>query len=236
MAKKPKTRFGSRKSSPKYQNTKVDCIGRPILLSPDERRRRARRKYPEWVAPDDMPDELVLDTLNGLICGEDTGGEGEGKYCVSRPANGVDKKSPKPWRCRKHKGREKPKPKKRTGNRMKYGLYGDALFEEERELWERCEADKIEEEIKMAKLRLRRALVAEKDAKKLLESEEYEEFEDGDKEVQKVKRRYATASKFVDQITNQLAKLYALRRDRQNALIEATSEGVKVYLPDNGRD
>lgn len=179
-----------------------------------------------------MPDHVVLDVFNGVVCGAlIPDGPGDDKYCRTPPAN-ADRTKPAPYRCRSHGGVPAAQARPGHTNSQKYGLYTDALFDEERELWEKTTADSVDEEIVMAKLRLRRALIAEKAAETAVE---YIDEEDGP-EGRKVKTRYATMTKLVDQIMSQLARLYALKSSRTGAMIEATSEGVKVYLPDNGRD
>ncbi len=187
-----------------------------------------------------MPDYAVLNVLNGVVCGASVpNGKGDDKYCRTAPAD-ADRKKPPPFRCRKHGG--VPSAQARPGHHasLKYGLYTDAMFDHEKEFWGELSADSVDEEIVMAKVRLRRAVVAEKDAKMAVEHYDQEVGElgevGGEQIVMKVKTRYATMTRLVDQIMSQLARLYALKSNRQSAIIEATSEGVKVYLPDNGRD
>lgn len=225
---------------PVKETERFDCTGRPLRFTLEQRTRKARQDCPAWVAPDDMPDHVVLDVINGVVCGAlNPKGKGDDKYCRSIPAS-VDRKRPAPWRCRKHGGVPSKNIRPRNAHNLKYGLYGDALFEEEKELWLKTTAETVDEEIVMAKLRLRRALVAEKDAKFAVEHYEEETGEladhQGEAVLMKRKTRFANMTRLVDQITNQLARLYALRTQRSSAIIEATAEGVKVYLPDNRRD
>lgn len=234
---KRKTRRGARRAA---KQTEFDCCGRPIQFTAEQRTRKARRNCPAWVAPDDMPDHVVLDVFNGVVCGAlIPDGKGDDKYCRTPPAD-ADRTKASPYRCRKHGG--VPSSQARPGHSisLKYGLYTDCMFEDEKEIWSKLNADSVDEEILMAKVRLRRALRAEKDAKFDLESIEEETGTLGDHEgtevVLRVKKKYTNRTRLVDQIMNQLARLYALKSQRTSAIIEATSEGVKVYLPDNGRD
>lgn len=237
-----KSRHKSRRSARRRAKhaERVDCCGRPIQFTAEQRTRKARRNCPAWVAPDDMPDHVVLDVMNGVVCGALVrGGKGDDKFCRTPPAN-EDRTKAAPYRCRKHGGIPSLKARRGNTNAQKYGLYTDALFDDEKELWAKTTADSVDEEIVMAKVRLRRALIAEKEAKTAVEHIDEEVGTLGDHDgvevVMKVKTRYSTMTKLVDQIMSQLARLYALKSSRQSAIIEATSEGVKVYLPDNGRD
>lgn len=210
------------------------------MFTDEQRTRKSRRGVVEWKAPEDMPDHMVLDVFNGVICGAlKPDGKGDDKYCRTRPAH-VDRTKPSPYRCRAHGGI--PENKARNGNSisLKYGLYTDSMFEHEKEIWKDTDAGKLEDEIRSCKIRLRRALIAEKDGELGLESIDEETGQlgeiDGLELVLKLKKKLTNRSKLVDQIIGQLARLYALTQDRNSTIIEATSERVRVYLPDNGRD
>ena len=113
------------------------------------------------------------------------------------------------------------------------------MYEDEKEIWADTDAAKLEDEIRACKIRLRRALIAEKGGELGLESIDEETGQlgelDGLEVVLKLKKKLSNRSKLVDQIINQLVRLYALTQNRNSTIIEATSENVKVYLPDNGR-
>ena len=223
------------------ETERVDCTGRPIRLTDEQRSRKGRRRCPGWTAPDDMPDHIVLDTLAGVVCGAVIrGAKGDDRFCRTAPAD-VDRSKPSPYRCRSHGGIPENKARPGNTNALKYGLYTEALHEDERELWAKTTAESVDEEIVMAKVRLRRALIAESKAEYAVEHYDEEigklgETDDGREVVLKIKTRFANMTKLVDQIVNQIARLYALKASRQGGRIEATSEGVVVYLPDNGRD
>jgi hypothetical protein len=113
------------------------------------------------------------------------------------------------------------------------------MHEDEKEIWKDTDAEKLEDEIRSCKIRLRRALIAENAGELGLESIDEETGQlgeiDGLELVLKLKKKLTNRSKLVDQIIGQLARLYALTQNRNSTIIEATSERVRVYLPDNGR-
>ena len=113
------------------------------------------------------------------------------------------------------------------------------MCEDEKQIWAQTDAAKLEDEIRACKIRLRRALIAEHAGELGLESIDEETGQlgeiDGLELVLKLKKKLTNRSKLVDQIISQLARLYALVQNRNSMVIEATSENVKVYLPDNGR-
>lgn len=203
------------------QTAEFDCTGRPIQRTTEQRTRKGRKDCPEWIAPPDMPDYMVLDVLNGVICGALAGGEGDDKYCRSIPVKGIDRKKPVPWRCKKHGGIPENKARPGNDNARSFGIYASALSEEEKALRNQCYADGVEDEIAMLRIRLKRSVDAEAHA--------FERRGD-DPEIF---RRRALA---VDKIVRQFARLVGLKRFNTMALLETTPEGVRVYLPDNGRD
>lgn len=237
----PEDKAPKRRRRRRVESTeRVDCCGRPIQFTDEQRTRKARRGVPVWKAPEDMPDHMVLDLLNGVICGAfNPDGKGDDRYCRAGPVPGIDRTKPTPHRCRRHGG--VPESQARPGHSisLKYGLYTDSMFQDEKEIWKDTDAEKLEDEIRACKIRLRRALIAEKDGELGLESIEEETGKlaeiDGLEVLLKLKKKLSNRSKLVDQIIGQLARLYALTQNRSSTMIEATSEGVKVYLPDNGR-
>lgn len=66
-------------------------------------------------------------------------------------------------RCRMHGGKAG---QTHAGNQhaTKHGIYGRVLTDEERELWDQVELGKVDDELRLCKLRLMRALRAEQEA------------------------------------------------------------------------
>jgi hypothetical protein len=66
-------------------------------------------------------------------------------------------------RCRLHGGKSPGAPKGNQ-NARKHGIYSDALTPEEGELFEEIKSDQLEQELKIAKIQLRRALIAQNES------------------------------------------------------------------------
>lgn len=83
------------------------------------------------------------------VCGAKTR---SGGTCQKPPMKGKK-------RCRLHGGASnKPAPKGNT-RALKHGLYSAAISPEERELWDRIEIGNVDEELKLARVRLNRLLI-----------------------------------------------------------------------------
>jgi hypothetical protein len=186
---------------------------------------------------------MVLDVLNGVICGALAGGRGDDKYCRTIPVKGIDRTKPVPWRCKQHGG--VPAKQARAGNSSarSFGMYASCLSDEEKALRTEAYADDLDDEIAVTRIRWKRALDAEKGSQHELESYTEESSQTGtgkdadakEKVFLKKTKTYKNRAAAVDKIGKQLARLYALKRFNTLS-IEATAEGVKIYLPDNGRN
>jgi len=86
-------------------------------------------------------------------CGAKTKGGGT---CRSRPFRPRDGREPN-GRCRLHGGNN-PGGKPGNTNAVKHGIYSEVLSAEDRQAWERVEIGSIDDEIRIARIRLRRAL------------------------------------------------------------------------------
>jgi uncharacterized protein YjcR len=64
-------------------------------------------------------------------------------------------------RCRMHGGASTGAPKGNT-NALKHGIYSDAIREDERPLWDRIELGGVDDELRLARLQLRRAVKEDK--------------------------------------------------------------------------
>ena len=221
-----------------------DCTGRPIQFTIEQRTRKGRKDCQAWIAPPDMPDYMVLDVLNGVICGALAGGEGDDKYCRSIPVAGIDRTKPVPWRCKKHGGIPENKARPGNENARTFGMYASCLSEDEKKLRNEAYADGVDNEIAVLRVRLKRALDAENASQHELESWTEETSQTGtgkgddakEKVVLKKTKTYRNRATAVDRIVRQLARMVGLKRFNTMALFETTPEGVRVYLPDNGRD
>jgi hypothetical protein len=60
-------------------------------------------------------------------------------------------------------GGTNPGPGKNNKNALKHGIYSDVLDPDEKEQWHKIEVDTLEDEIKILKLRLKRAIKAGND-------------------------------------------------------------------------
>ena len=66
-------------------------------------------------------------------------------------------------RCRMHGGKA-AETHKGNQNARKHGIYSDAIQAEESELWDQIDVGSLDDDIRIAKLQLRRALIAQNKA------------------------------------------------------------------------
>lgn len=97
--------------------------------------------------------------------------------CGAKTRSGAPCKGPamKNGRCRMHGGKSKgPKQAKRPGNTnaVKHGFYSDALQAEELALWHRVEIGSLDDEIRLARVKLHRLvrLAGDADVAELIDS------------------------------------------------------------------
>ena len=215
---------------------RIDYNGKPILLSDDERMGVSVHGVKRWTAPPDMSDAMVKRVLKGKCCGGKLRGGG---YCKSKLVVYADHRPP-PYRCLEHGGSPSGGKKGKQVN-LSHGIYTECMLEEEKELYDQLNIDSVDEEIKLTKLRLRRALKADKlrDSSYMITTEEDLIKKNGKWEV--VGKKISTDdgyARVIHGITNQLVKLTSLRMDLIEAgreLITGAVSKIVIYLPDNKR-
>lgn len=176
--------------------------------------------------PDDMPPDQREACLAGKMCGarlRQPSADGH-RYCRQKPAPGQTGKFP--HRCRRHGGCGGPPPG--TRNALKHGIYSDALFDDEREVYDAIRAGDLVDEIKITKIRLRRALKAERQQQMQLASNDVKEQQqalqlastdtdsertDGEAKISKTRivRRTTDFGEAINRLVNQLVKLEGQR-------------------------
>lgn len=85
--------------------------------------------------------------------------------CGAKTRSGAPCKTPamENGRCRMHGGKT-GKTHKGNQHAVKHGIYGSVLSDEEKELWDQVELGKVDDELRLCRLRLVRALKAEEAA------------------------------------------------------------------------
>ena len=215
---------------------KVDCNGKLILLSDKERSGLAMKGVRKWKAPLAMPDTMVKKVLAGKVCGAILT---NGKFCISKAVVSRAPKPP-PFRCPGHGGEGRGQKKGAQCN-LSHGIYTDCLLDTELDLWDQLDVTAVDEEIKLTKLRLRRALKADKEKNPTYMDivEEIYESVDGEMVLQKqIKRNDNGYSVEINKIINQLVRLCAQRCNMLDIAGEVDRGGqprVVIYLPKNGR-
>ena len=131
-----------------------------------------------WQAPEDMPDDMVVQVLAGKMCGalKRKITDPTKKYCRSRNVIQRSHGYPPPFRCKLHAGASTG-PKRGTQNNLKHGIYAQAVLPGEEELFEQIKVGTVDEEIQITKLRLVRAVKAEAEAEaRLAEGEKLDDL------------------------------------------------------------
>ncbi len=215
-----------------------DIDGKVIKLSEKERSGLPHSGRRRWKAPLDMPDVLVKKVLSGKACGAK---KPDGTYCTSktvlRNAN-----RPPPYRCRAHGGVVEIAPPKGKQVNLKHGVYTDCLYDWELDLFDQLKVDNLDEEIKVTKIRLRRAILAdsERDPSHLCTVEETLKRA-GNGELVVVGSRRSVDDGYsiqINKLVNQLVRLQHQRTQMKevNDLLENGGRSkVVIYMPDNGR-
>lgn len=130
-----------------------------------------------WIKPEGMSKKMAEEVLAGKICGarrfNKDPWDKDADFCHARPAqNSREQRPHPPYRCRLHGGATKEVNRNfKLGNKfaLKHGIYSDVIMPEEENIYNAINADDVDEEIKICKIRLRRALVMELRQKKLLD-------------------------------------------------------------------
>lgn len=107
----------------------------------------------------------------GRHCGAKTRG---GATCRRFPLKGKT-------RCKLHGGASTNQAKAGNTIALKHGLYSDAIRDDEIDLWERIEIGSLDDELKIARLRLRRLLMLQR------KIEEKLELSDKDLEIEEIR-------------------------------------------------
>jgi len=217
---------------------KRDINGDLIKLSEKERTGLPAKGRRTWKAPADMPDKMVKQVLAGKVCGAKLV---KGGYCTSTKCV-VNPNRPPPYRCKGHGGNNNSHTKPGETIGMKHGIYTDCMFDWEKDIYDQLNADSLDEEIKMTKLRLRRALKAdaERDPSHLITIEELlKRAPNGEMVVIERKRSKENGySGEINRLVKQLTSLQSQRTHMQDVKNLADHGGrskVVIYLPDNGR-
>lgn len=177
--------------------------------------------------PDDMPADQREACLAGRMCGarlKQASVNGH-RYCRQGPSPGQVGEFP--HRCRRHGGCASPKPG--NTNALKHGIYSEALMDGEREIYDAITVGDLTHEIKITKIRLRRALRAERDQHLLLANSDTAEqqkaltLESTDADTERVGgglprvtktrvvRRATDFGEVINRLVNQLVKLESQR-------------------------
>lgn len=188
---------------------------------------RRSSKGERWRAPEDMPLDLVELVRAGRACGaKKRSGPG---YCRYAPVPGQAEMGRQvPHRCKFHGGLSPGAPKGNK-NALKHGVYTTALMDGEEEILARTEVDALDDEIRITKVRLRRALVEERiqreaaleddpgaleevmEVRETQDSSEQKGREEGGPDELKIRtsttRGLRNAEVMVNAIVNQLVKL-----------------------------
>ena len=174
----------------------------------------------KWEPPEGMPTEIVKGVRAGKMCGSK---KNRGGFCKSPPA-ARNKGKPIPRRCKLHGGHNPGAPKGNKNN-LKHGVYSRALLDDdERALYETLVVNSMDDEIRMMKIRLHRALREERKQQlatngelakmhrpRTSESTTVEELSEEGEEVLKITtkrtRELKNAELMVHNVVHQLVKL-----------------------------
>ena len=214
------------------ETLREDCDGNPIKMTDEERRRPGKAGHQAWQAPEDMPDKMVVQVMAGKMCGAKTKHR---TYCKSRHVI-PSKSGLAPYRCRLHGGASSGPPLG-TRNHVTHGLYCQAVLPGEEEAWDQIKAGELEEEVRVTKLRLRRAIIFEAELEqKLSEGEDVSDQMVTEQDEQKIAfgmngesyskkvRRLPDVKKIIHDIVTQLVKLENQRTIMQQGSLGLTPE------------
>lgn len=139
------------------------------------------------------------------------------KHCGAKTRTGGRCKSaPMPnGRCRQHGGKSTgPKDNRGNQNARKHGIYGSHLTPQEREQFDAIELGAVDQELRLARIRLARALAAEAEAQGEPEVIEVVENEGGGEytPARSEKRRVRDYTAIIDRL---MARVESLERTRK---------------------
>ena len=203
-----------------------------------------------WVQPEDMPDDFAREVLEGKRCGAQKA-DGEG-YCRKTPyrKKGERKGDVGPWRCEFHGG--KGGAPLGNQNARRHGIYSNSVTVEELNMLideSTINTKSVEFEIKMTKIRLKRAYEAEfqqilklgeggdQEEKSILEIMETEEGENEDGETFfKIKKRRTDYPALISDLIRQLCKLVATKMSAEGENTENIEDIAKKVREAIGED
>lgn len=204
----------------------------------------AKRKFKKkgWIKPDGMSKKMGEEVLAGKICGAKRckmPGTEDAHFCRQKPCKiSRETREQPPYRCARHGGATGNKTHFKPGHKINvtHGLYTDAMDPEEWEIHDKLQVGNVDAEIKMCKMRLRRAMVMEWRQRKMLdagktgddESKEssylketskkvFTEMDEAGKKIGESRvelaevRAHVNYSRAVKDITNELYKLEQIR-------------------------
>lgn len=158
------------------------------LNLPTRRRRHtlAKRKAAKkgWVKPEGMSKKMAEEVLAGKICGAkrcNTPGTQDKHFCRKPPTlHARETFSQPPYRCKFHGGAKGARKNFEKGHdkSMRHGIYSDAILPGEEKFYASLKVGNVDEEIRMCKLRLRRAMIMEARQRALIEK-----GKEGDQEI-----------------------------------------------------
>lgn len=123
-----------------------------------------------WIPPDDMPSEQATRCLAGTMCGarlKQPSANGH-RYCRRYPAPGQT--GGFPHRCGRHGGAAGAR--RGNLNALRHGIYVCSVLPGEEEIYNAIPVGDLDSEIRITKLRLRRAFIAERQQHERLVSED----------------------------------------------------------------
>lgn len=186
-----------------------------------------------WTPPTDMPAEQLESCLSGKMCGARLKNPTTHRYCRQRPMPG--QVTGFPHRCRRHGGGASPPDGNK--NALRHGIYSRALLDGEEELYSQVAVGNLEHEIRITKIRLRRALLSEREQSLRIASEDAKEREkclqldsvtrqinDGDSKVSglRVERKVVDYQAVIHNLVSQVVKL-----EMQQSLLGGGSVGAE---------
>lgn len=206
----------SRKKAKQAQAVKEAGPNRTITGRKNRLNAAGQVQKPPYIAPSDMPQWQVDLVIAGIICGGRLRNRHKNMYCMLEPVpNQVALGRPKPHRCKWHGGNVPSHllltPEMRN-KWVKHGIYADCLLPGEEEEYKGIldtGTNSLDYEIAITKIRLRRAIKAERDqhqAKSIGENEaameltsvEYTEETEVNPLTQQPNARRKTERKLVD--------------------------------------
>jgi len=122
-------------------------------------------------------------------------------------------------RCRKHGGKSTGAPKK-NANALQHGIYAVHFTPEEIDLAGQIQLGRVDDELRLMRLRLRRALAAEEQAQGNPEVDEVVEREQGGEAVSARKETKSKVRDYVSIVDKIMARIESLERTRVHLIAD----------------